>query len=106
LGLGTVVTSAALIDELDQTLRDKFTLGPAASEFLEQWRLRVALVEPAPLTAPVSRDPDDDLVLATAVTASAGVIVTGDRDLLVIGQYADTLIVTPRDFLARLAPGA
>jgi putative PIN family toxin of toxin-antitoxin system len=102
LGSGTVVTSPALLDELDDTLRARFTLGPAATAFLEQLRLRVHLVVPAPLAAPVSRDADDDVVLATAIAAKAKAIVAGDRDLLVLQSYRGIEIVTPRDFLSRL----
>ena len=102
LGGCSVVSSAALLDELEQTLRAKFTLGPAATAFLEQLRLRVRLVAPASLATPVSRDADDDLVLATAVAAKATLIVTGDLDLLVIRRYEDIDIVAPRDFLSRL----
>lgn len=102
LGAGTVVTSPALLDELERTLRAKFTLGPAAMAFLEQLRLRVHLVVPAPLAASVSRDADDDVVLATAVAAHATAIVTGDLDLLVLQSYRGVDIVTPRDFLSRL----
>ena len=102
LGSSTVVTSPALLDELERTLRAKFTIGPAATAFLEQLRLRVHLVVPTPLAAPVSRDADDDVVLATAVAANATVIVTGDLDLLILRSYRGIEIVTPRDFLGRL----
>ncbi len=102
LGSSTVVTSPVLLDELERTLRAKFTLGPAATTFLEQLRLRVHLVAPEPLVAPVSRDADDDVVLATAVAAVATVIVTGDLDLLVLRRYSGIDIVSPRDFLSRL----
>jgi predicted nucleic acid-binding protein len=51
----------------------------------------------------VSRNADDDRVLATAVAAGAGVIVTGDQDLLVIGRYNGIDIVSPREFLSRLS---
>jgi predicted nucleic acid-binding protein len=63
----------------------------------------VRLVEPAPLPAPVSRDADDDVVLATAVAADANLIVTGDQDLLVLRRYTTIDIVSPRDFLTRLS---
>ena len=56
------------------------------------------------LASPVSRDADADAVLATAVAAGAAVIVTGDHDLLVIGRYNRVDIVSPREFLTRLAP--
>jgi predicted nucleic acid-binding protein len=71
--------------------------------FLEQLRLRVRIVEPTPLSSPVSRDADGDAVLATAVAAGAAVIVTGDQDLLVIGRYNGIDIVSPREFLSRLS---
>jgi putative PIN family toxin of toxin-antitoxin system len=102
LGSCTVATSQSLLGELDHTLRTKFTLGPASLAFLEQLRLRVRIVEPTPLATQASRDPDDDIVLATAVAARAAVIVTGDQDLLVIGRHGDIVIVSPREFLSRL----
>jgi hypothetical protein len=43
-----------------------------------QLRARVRLVRPMTLPAPVSRDADDDVVLATAVAGGAAVIVTGE----------------------------
>ena len=104
LGSCSVVTSAALLDELERTLRGRFTLGPAGVAFLEQLRLRVRIVEPALLGTPVSRDADDDVVLATAIAAGAALIVSGDRDLLVIGRHKGIDIVSPRDFLRRLSP--
>jgi putative PIN family toxin of toxin-antitoxin system len=105
LGSCTVVSSTDLLDELDRTLRAKFSLGPAASGFLKQLRIRVRLVEPMTLPSPVARDVDDDVVLATAVAAGAGLIVTGDHDLLVIGRYNQIEIVSPREFLTRATFG-
>jgi putative PIN family toxin of toxin-antitoxin system len=103
LGSCTVATSADLLDELERTLRPKFTLGPAGVAFLGQLRRRVRIVDPAPLGAPVSRDADDDVVLSTAVAAGAALIVSGDQDLLVIGRHNGIDIVSPRDFLRRLS---
>jgi putative PIN family toxin of toxin-antitoxin system len=89
LGSCTVVTSQPLLDELEHTLRGKFTLGSGGRAFLEQLHLRVRIVEATPRSSPVSRDADDDQVLATAVAAGAAMIVTGDQDLLVIGRDND-----------------
>jgi predicted nucleic acid-binding protein len=50
----------------------------------------------------VATHPEDDLVLATAVSAEADYLVTGDRHLLSLGQYQGVRIVTPRDFAAIL----
>ena len=62
-------------------------------------------MEPPPLEKPVCRDPDDDWVLATAVAGQAEAIVTGDGDLLALGKYQGVAILTPRQFIERLARG-
>lgn len=105
LGSCTVASSQPLLDELERTLRAKFRVGPAGIAFLTQLGRQVQIVEPAPIDGPVSRDVDDDVVLATGVAAEAGVIVTGDQDLLVLGQYAGIDILSPRAFLSRLSAG-
>lgn len=46
----------------------------------------------------VSRDADDDYLLAQAIIGRADFIVTGDRDLLVLGHIEGIPIVTPRRF--------
>ncbi len=48
------------------------------------------------------RDADDDAILATAVAARADLLVTGDKDLLVLGSYNGIPIVTPDQCLVRL----
>ena len=48
---------------------------------------------------PVTGDPEDDAVLATARLGQAAYLVTGDRGLLVRGTYAGTRILSPRDVL-------
>lgn len=50
----------------------------------------------------VCRDPDDNLVIETALAGDAQVIVTGDDDLLVLKRYESVHIVTLRVFLAAL----
>jgi predicted nucleic acid-binding protein len=42
--------------------------------------------------------PEDDLVLAAAISAIADYLVTGDRQLQRIAHFHDVEIVTPRAF--------
>ena len=56
-------------------------------------------VEAAPLPEPVSTDPDDDKFLACARAAGAGVVVSGDSDLLSIGRWKGIEILSPRQFV-------
>ena len=48
----------------------------------------------------VSRDPDDNGILACALTAQADYLVTGDKDLLTLRTFHRIPIITPRDFEA------
>ncbi len=92
-------TSEPLLKELTTTLRWKFGVKAAEIPLLEEYRRRANLVEPAALTAPVSRDPDDDMVLATTIAAKADLIITGDDDLLCLKSHQGIRILSPRQFL-------
>jgi uncharacterized protein len=46
------------------------------------------------------RDPDDDMFLECAARANADVLIAGDKDLLVLGSYKGTRILTPAEYLA------
>lgn len=52
----------------------------------------------AGLGARVCRDPDDDQILAIAITGSAGALVTGAADLLVLGAQGSVNITSVADF--------
>lgn len=54
----------------------------------------------------VSRDPDDDKYLASAIEGRAGFVVSGDPDLLDVEEHQGVRIVTPRVFLDLLRTGA
>ena len=61
-----------------------------------------ARLEPEPLPAPVSRDPDDDHVIACALAARAQLIVSRDQDLLVLHPYQGISILASADALQHL----
>ena len=91
--------SAALLDELANVLRSKFEEEPADVPLFGAYRDRAHMVIPEPLAAPICRDPNDDIVLATAKAAKAHAIVTGDSDLLALGMHEGVRIMYPRQFI-------
>jgi predicted nucleic acid-binding protein len=64
-------------------------------------RSRMKIVTPSKLESQVCRDPDDDNILAAAVSGNCDCIITGDKDLLVLGRYEGVAIFRPRDFLMK-----
>jgi putative PIN family toxin of toxin-antitoxin system len=54
-------------------------------------------------TSGASTDPDDDKYLAAALEGRATLVVTGEPDLLALGEYEGIRIVSPRVFLGLLA---
>ena len=104
-------TSAPLLAELEEVLsREKFaaridTVGSSVPRVLAGYRALATPVRPARV-APTSRDPDDDHVLACALGAQAGLIVTRDRDLLDLGVFRDIRILAAREALALISTAA
>ncbi|MCE4537989.1 putative toxin-antitoxin system toxin component, PIN family [Pelomonas sp. P7] len=93
-------TSRALLAELAATLvKKKLTkyvaaTGMTADQLLANYRLVATTVAVRNLDVRVSRDVDDDDVLACAMAAHADLIVSGDEDLLVLKAFAGVPIVT------------
>ena len=52
-------------------------------------------IEPSPLSQKLSRDPDDNLFVATAIAARADYVISQDRDLLVLEKPFGVSIITP-----------
>ncbi len=50
------------------------------------------------------RDPHDNYLLETCAAGHADVLVTGDKDLLVLKSFEATVIVTPKQFVDELIP--
>ncbi len=97
-----LITSQALLDELAGQIGRRFALEPGEVPLLAAYRERATWVSAPPLPQPVCRDRDDDVVLTTAIAAKADAVVTGDHNLLVLGQHAGIRLLSPRQFLELL----
>jgi len=94
-----VLTSAAILEEVRRNLVDKVKVkGAQADQTVRLLRTRFEVVEPVVLEVPMSRDPDDDVVLGTAIAGRCDAIVTGDKDLLDLVTCRGIAIVSPRGF--------
>lgn len=108
----TLLVSEGILAELDDKLQlprvRKWLPSPDENRRwilqLLQTQARFVLVPPS-ACLPVTGDPEDDYVLATVRLGEAEYLVTGDRNLLRLGEHAGARIVSPRDFrMSRHAP--
>ena len=58
----------------------------------------VEAIKPRSRLRVVKRDPSDDKFLECAVAGKAGIIISGDKDLLSLGRYRRILILSPTQF--------
>jgi len=98
----TLCLSRSIIDELHRVLREGFEWSEEdLAEALDSILALAEIVEPT-RTVTARRDPNDDHVLACALEAKVAVVVTGDNDLLSLGEFEGVRIVTPRQFIELL----
>jgi len=101
-------TSTPLLIELADVLaRRKFAPKLAAIRFtidevIERYAELNTIVRPVSI-ARIAPDPDDDVVLATALAARAAIVVTGDKGLLGIEQYQGVKIVSVIEVARKIA---
>lgn len=99
---GIILLSEITLREIQDVLsRKKFDRYIARDK---RWRFLNALIRDAELVETdiriqECRDPDDDKYLELAIDGKANVIVSGDKDLLVLNPFRDIPIMKPDEFL-------
>jgi uncharacterized protein len=102
-GMFELIVSEHILTELARTLEKPYfasRLPPAQRAGLLSIFRSDATV--TPITVPVqgvATHPEDDDTLATAVSAEADYLVTGDGELQGLGSYLGVSIVSPRAFV-------
>lgn len=96
------VISQILLVELIEVINKKFPrLIPNLPSIENSINESFLIVHPKE-SINIVRDRDDNRVLEAAVEGECDYIVTGDKDLLDLGEFENIKIVTPVDFLANL----
>ena len=103
------MTSPAILTEIQAVLHyPRLRRFVGVAEEATAWLLDVAsltdLVNDTNRAAGVCRDPSDDKYLSAAVEGRADYLVSGNRDLLHLGQHDLIAIVTPKSLLAMESP--
>jgi len=100
-GADTLLISKPILDELLSTLARKFSRDPEALSQVAVMMMEMAeLVEPRNKVE-VFKDDPDNRILECAESGRADVIVTGDKEMLLLKRYQGIQLITLRDYLAR-----
>jgi putative PIN family toxin of toxin-antitoxin system len=98
-----LLISAQVLGELKRVLEIKFGVAPdLIDEFLTLIKQDAVLAQPGQLPTVAIGDEDDLPILSAAVSASAEVFVTGDKEILDIGRLEKMAILNPRQFWEKL----
>jgi uncharacterized protein len=102
-GKYTVIVSEPILLELERTLQKPYfqlrLTNEQSSRFIMLLR-KQATISPITISVRgVATHPEDDLILATALSAKANYLVTGDAKLQKLGTYSGVRILSPRAFL-------
>ncbi len=102
-GVFELVLSEPILTELAQTLGKPYFRKYLSSE---QIAADIALLRREAIITPITHmvhgvatHPEDDVILATAVSGDADYLVTGDKQLQKVGNYQGVAIVSPLAFL-------
>ncbi len=95
-----IFTSNFIIAEVEKNLKNNFGYNDKeVDEVISFMKSNFTNVgEHKKLDKAVSRDIDDDNVIAAALFEKVDCIITGDKDLLTIKKYKKIKIISPRDF--------
>ena len=91
-----------IIDEYNEIVQEMISRkqGHLRNDILAPIIRTMEIVESKTKVA-LSRDPDDNKFLGCAKDAKALYVVSGDKDLLVLGNFEDIEIITAKEFCDR-----
>ncbi len=99
----SVVLSQHILDELAEHYVGKFKATTQQAALVsDTLRKQSEIVVPALISQDAFGDVDDLPVLGTAVAGQADCLVTGDKQLLELGNYRGVPIISPREFYDRI----
>lgn len=94
-----IIISEDILVEVSRILKRKIKMPQKeVAEIINYLRENTQVMKYEQFKGQVCRDKDDDKVLALALSNSVRIIITGDKDLLVLKKYKEVSILSPKEF--------
>ncbi len=94
--------SSFIIDEVTEKLIQKFHVKSSEVKRVKDFLISISqLIDPKGQMPDTCRDKDDNNILHLADYVKADIIITGDKDLLVLKRFVNTKIINPRYFMEK-----
>ena len=98
-----LIVSDALLKEVKKVLQQKFTVPPSLiSDFLNLLKQDTIFIKPSRSPEVTLKDKSDLIIIASALSGTADLLVTGDKELLNLGNVENLEIVSPRVFWEKI----
>ncbi len=95
----TILCSDFISGEVERILIHKVKIpAKKTSEIIHYLKNQTQWVNPEREMVENLRDPNDQMVIATALSGGADYLITGDKDILILKKVKKTVILSPRDF--------
>jgi putative PIN family toxin of toxin-antitoxin system len=94
-----IATCPEIEEEIYRVLTKKFRWESAQAHAALKTVLARAIRVELKGSVKACRDPKDDMFLECAVRSRAHLLIAGDKDLLVLGEFEGTRIITPAAYV-------
>jgi putative PIN family toxin of toxin-antitoxin system len=95
-----LVLSTIVLEDVQKVLTEKIKLPPSQIKEITDFLKNFEVISDFEINESLRlRDSDDIPILSAALSGQVEILVTGDKDLLVVNERYGLRIVTPREFL-------
>ncbi|MCK4523681.1 putative toxin-antitoxin system toxin component, PIN family [candidate division WOR-3 bacterium] len=95
----TVVVSKHILSEVERILKNKINVPiNTVNNIINYLEENCEILDYTKLPKRVCRDKDDDNIIALALSNNINLIITGDKDILILKKYKHISINSPKDY--------
>lgn len=95
-----LIFSLDLILEIENKLKSKFEVSDEVIDLFREF-INLSNVQNPTNKLNIVRDPNDNFLFELAEVSEADIILSGDKDVLAVEKFRETIVLSPRQFRDR-----